>query len=97
MKNRAAIANILLLGALVVPYLPAVAGVCRVKSEFDCGNGVCVPPSFLCDDHHDCSNNADEEGFHESDIPFSRLQRRRRWLLVPGRSVPASSPSVRRE
>ncbi|KAL1480544.1 hypothetical protein MTO96_034700 [Rhipicephalus appendiculatus] len=62
MKNRAAIANILLLGALVVPYLPAVAGECHEKSEFDCGNGMCVPPSWLCDDDHDCGNNADEEG-----------------------------------
>ncbi|KAL1480545.1 hypothetical protein MTO96_034701 [Rhipicephalus appendiculatus] len=61
MKNRAAIANILLLGSLVVPYLPAVAGECH-KWDFDCGNGRCVSPSMMCDGTDRCGNNADEEG-----------------------------------
>ncbi|KAL1421544.1 hypothetical protein MTO96_022984 [Rhipicephalus appendiculatus] len=73
MKNRAAIANILLLGALVVPYLPAVAGVCHETSKFDCGNGRCVLSSWLCDGDDDCGNNADEEGCDSKVCPQRRF------------------------
>ncbi|KAL1480551.1 hypothetical protein MTO96_034707 [Rhipicephalus appendiculatus] len=62
MKNRAAIANILLLGALFVPYLPAVVGPCVYPWNFDCGNGRCILPERMCNDYDNCGNNADEEG-----------------------------------
>ncbi|KAL1480546.1 hypothetical protein MTO96_034702 [Rhipicephalus appendiculatus] len=61
MKNCAAIANILLLGALVVPYLPALDGVCVQRWLFDCGNGECRSPFRICDGYDNCGNNADEE------------------------------------
>ncbi|KAL1480547.1 hypothetical protein MTO96_034703 [Rhipicephalus appendiculatus] len=61
MKNSIAIANILLLGALVVPYLLAVAGECHKRWEFDCGNGKCLWRTRTCDGNDDCGNNADEE------------------------------------
>nr|XP_034837843.1 very low-density lipoprotein receptor-like [Maniola hyperantus] len=30
------------------------------KTEFDCGSGVCIPLSKVCDEHSDCPNSADE-------------------------------------
>ncbi|KAL1481859.1 hypothetical protein MTO96_034145, partial [Rhipicephalus appendiculatus] len=60
MKNRAVIAHMLLVGALVVRCLPAVADVCHETWEFDCGNGKCVAPWELCDGYDHCGNNADE-------------------------------------
>ena len=32
-----------------------------VDDDFDCGDGSCIPNSWLCDSYGDCPNNSDEE------------------------------------
>lgn len=34
--------------------------VCDFKTEFDCGDGVCIPHSKVCDKHVDCPAGQDE-------------------------------------
>ncbi|KAH6922974.1 hypothetical protein HPB50_020399 [Hyalomma asiaticum] len=60
MKNRATIAYVLLFGTLAVSSLPAAAGDCAHKWQFECGNGECVEPYKVCDSVNNCGNSADE-------------------------------------
>ncbi|KAL1480550.1 hypothetical protein MTO96_034706 [Rhipicephalus appendiculatus] len=60
MNNSANIAPILVLGMLVISWLPSVAGGCG-SSKYDCGDGRCIPIQKFCDKVDDCGDNKDEE------------------------------------
>lgn len=44
----------------VAAYVATGARKCDRRKEFDCGNGVCIPASKVCDKKPDCPNFADE-------------------------------------
>ncbi|XP_060588465.1 mucin-2-like isoform X1 [Ruditapes philippinarum] len=35
---------------------------CNIESQFQCGNGSCIPISWRCDSLNDCTDNSDESG-----------------------------------
>ena len=37
-----------------------VSSVCNLERDFECGNSLCIPASFVCDNDDDCGDNSDE-------------------------------------